>query len=68
MARTLAAVVRVHERDGRCTLRTVMSEAGLRSTATVWYQLHYLRALGLVTWTLGMQGTLHPTVEVVKLP
>lgn len=66
-ASTLAAVVRVHPRDGRCTLRTVMAEAGVSSTATIWFRLRSLKALGLITWAPGEQGTLRPLVKVVKV-
>jgi hypothetical protein len=63
--RTLVALLSVHQRDGRATVRSVGEEAGHASTGTTHEQLHHLRNLDLLTWDEGRAGTLRPLVRVV---
>lgn len=57
---TLAALVRVYDRDGRATVRAVATECG-RAVSTVHDHLRALRRAGLVGWEDEQQGTLRPT-------
>lgn len=58
-ARTLTALIRVYNRDGRATMRTVAAEAD-RNVSVVFGDLQRLRRAGLVAWTDGETGTLRP--------
>lgn len=58
-ARTLTALIRVYNRDGRATVRSVVEEDG-RAVSTVHFSLSLLRRSGLVRWTKGQKGTLTP--------
>lgn len=59
---TLTALVTVHERDGRATVRTVATAAGT-SAAVAHAHLRQLVDLGLAEHPAA--GALHPTVTVV---
>jgi SOS-response transcriptional repressor LexA len=63
--RVLAAVVAVHQRDGRATVRTVAEAAGLSSPGTAMRHLRILRRGGWVTWVDHRSGTLRPTIQSV---
>lgn len=63
--RVLLAVVAVHQRDGRSTIRSVATQAG-RCVATTYRHLLRLRDLGLVAWDETKVGTLRPTVREVS--
>lgn len=58
-ARVLLAVIRLHQRDGRATVRGIAKETG-RALSTVHPALVRLRNRGLVTD--GEHGTLRPLV------
>ena len=62
-ALVLAALLRVHQRDGRATVRSVAAEAG-RTVSTAFKTLNELRQLGLCAWEHGTQGTIRPSVAV----
>lgn len=59
--RTLLALIRVYERDGRATVRAVAREAG-RSIAATHFNLVHLIDWALIDWTMGERGTLRPLV------
>lgn len=65
--RLVLAVLAVHQRDGRATVRSVMDEAGLRSPGSLVQRLRSLRDLGLIAWEDGHAGTLRPGVAVVRV-
>lgn len=60
----LLALLRVHQRDGRCDVSTVAAEAG-RCKSTTFQRLKELRAVGLVAWEPKHIGTLRPLVAAV---
>lgn len=62
--RVLLALVRVHARTGRATVREVAAEAG-RSIARTHLHLERLKETGLVAWEVEQDGTLRPLVAVV---
>lgn len=61
---TLMALLRVYERDGRATVRSVAAEAH-RSVGSTHSALRRLAAAGFVDWSPGCRGTLRPLVEEV---
>lgn len=61
-AATLLALIEVHRRHGRATLRMVQLAAGHGSLRTTHDHLHALAELGLVGG-VGVQGGLHPLVS-----
>lgn len=61
--RLLLAMVRVYDRQGRCTIREVVAEAGYASIGSTHKYLRELRAAGLVAWDDGRTGTLRPLVR-----
>lgn len=64
--RVLLALLRVYERDGRATVRSVAAEAGLASYGRVQEtHLSRLADAGLIAWEPGKAGTLRPLVGVV---
>lgn len=63
---TFEALNRVHDRDGRSTVRTVAAELGLGHSAT-YRRLLSLRAIGLAAWVSGADGTLRPTCRIVAV-
>ena len=65
LIRTLLALIRLHEREGRATVRGLCRERGLKSPGQVHKHLQVLRDWGFVTWDDGMHGTLRPTVRRV---
>lgn len=60
----LRAVILLHERDGRTTVRGVAAATGLSLSAT-YHCLRRLRRLGLVAWTDNRSATLRPVVRRV---
>jgi len=62
---TYLAVLTVYAVDGRCTVRSVMDELGLRSTSSAHRRLNRLRSAGLVAWDQGRTGTLRPLYGLV---
>lgn len=62
---TLLALLRVYERDGRATVRSVADERGV-ALSSAYRLLDELRNEGLVTWEDGQAGTLRPLVSVVR--
>lgn len=62
--RVLLALIAVHQRDGRATVRAVARQAGLK-TSTTHNQLGYLRRRGLVAWDDGANGSLRPLLTPV---
>lgn len=62
--RVLLALLRVYDRDGRATVRTVAAEAD-RQISTTWAHLERLAIDGLVTSEPGTHGTLRPLVRPV---
>jgi len=62
--KVLLALIAVHNRDGRATVRSVAAEAG-RNVSTTFFHLRHLKAAGLVESTAISAGTLRPLVEVV---
>lgn len=64
--RILVALVRVHARNGRATVRELVEPSGLRSTHSVHRHLETLREQGFVAWEDGCaRGTLRPLVREV---
>lgn len=61
------AVVRLHERQVSMTVRDVAAETGY-SLVHIYNQLLLLRDAGLVDWTTGRSGTLHPVPVVTSVP
>lgn len=61
----LVALIRVHARDGRATVRTVSLEAG-RNISTTHAHLRALRRRGLAGWEDDRVGTLRPLVRVAS--
>lgn len=57
--RVLLAVI-----DGCRTYAPLIERTGLSRSTVAWH-LDHLRRLGLVDWTDGKRGTLHPLVEEV---
>ena len=64
--RVLLALIRVHQRDGRATVRSVAGEAGI-CFSTAHAHLVRLQGMGLVAQTEGQTGTLRPTVLPVQV-
>lgn len=64
--RVMLALCRVHARDGRATVTSVVAECG-RSRQRVHLQLHRLIDLELVGWD-GGPGSLRPLVRAVAAP
>lgn len=62
--RVLAAVLDLHARNGRVTVRDVAGAVG-RSPGSVHRQLCGLRDAELITWEDGGRGTLRPRCSVV---
>lgn len=62
----LMALIRVHARDRRCTIRTVGAEAGA-GVASTWVAIQQLRRLGLADHWPAHAGTLRPVVRVVAV-
>lgn len=62
----LLALVRVHAREGRATVRMIGQEAGIPSTGHVLHVLRRLRDLGFCAWEDGTQGTIRPTLQPVR--
>lgn len=60
--RVLLGLLLVDARDGRATFRSVARASGV-GVGEVFYDLVDLRALGLVAWEPGAQGTLRPLVD-----
>lgn len=60
----LLALVAVHARDGRATVRAVAAAAE-RGVSATHVHLMRLRGLGLVAWDPPRQGTLRPLVAAV---
>lgn len=58
----LLALIEVHRRDGRATVRAVATHLH-RSLSTTHRSLNVLRHRGLVTWDPNRTGTLRPLVE-----
>lgn len=63
--RVLIALLKVYERDGRATVRSVAQAAGLRGPGSTLGHLRRLRLRGLVAWEDGRTGTLRPAVRRV---
>ena len=66
LIRTLLALVSLHEREGRATVRDLCRERGLRSPGQVHAHLQVLRDEGLVAWEPRRAGTLRPLVRRVS--
>lgn len=64
-ARVLAALIRVHNRDGRATVRAVAAEAGIKYTGRVQRDLRVLRNEGLASWDVCTCG--YPIVARMSL-
>lgn len=64
--RVLGAVLDLHARNGRVTLRAAAKAVG-RSPGTVHQSLLDLRAAGLVTWEDGTAATLRPTCTATRV-
>lgn len=65
LVRLLGAVIDVHAREGRATIRRVAEVAGL-TVNTTWHWINRLEELGLVArGSKGAQGSLHPTMRVM---
>ncbi len=60
----LRALILLHERDGRATVRDISRATGLTLSAT-YHRLRKLRRLGLVDWTDNRSATLRPLVRRV---
>lgn len=65
-SRVLLALIRVYQRDGRATVRTVADEVGI-CLSTAHAHLTRLQGMGLVAQTEGQTGTLRPTVQPVQV-
>ena len=64
--RVMLALVRVHARDGRATVRSVAEEAH-RGVAVTYRHLGIFSRLGLVDgWGDGIQGALRPLVRTIR--
>lgn len=61
---TMNALLIVHARDGRATVRSVAAARGV-TVGPIYEQLSRLRDLGLVAWEDGVGGSLRPAVEVL---
>lgn len=68
VTRTMIAVMVLHARFGRVTVREVMLLTGRTTPSVAHAHLNTLRSNGLVDWIDGQQATIHPTVEVVEGP
>jgi hypothetical protein len=66
-SRVLAALIRVHARDGRATIRAVADAAGMEK-GWVHHRLQELAGEGLVASEPGLTGTLRPLVAPIPEP
>lgn len=62
----LVAVIHIHDKKGRVTVRELSARIGFTSTSTIHAHLRRLKDLGLVTWDDGTHGTLRPNVQLQR--
>lgn len=63
--RVFLATYHLHAAGGTVTVAEVAERCGL-AKSTVWGHLWNLAELGLVDWSPGQAGTLHPLVREVR--